>query len=188
MRSQLPSCARRARRAPLRQVALLEQKQHRALAQWETRLKEAKAELIRATQQSTTALERVAQLLAAQAALEGALNKTQKVCARRGVPSPTRPIVSVEWRSQRCALIGGEPGRRAGRCSTPTRVPSSHASSQAGGAVSVPSSGQEDALERGRLVQMVKLQGKEVDALKVEINMLRRKGGHVYSPAPPAPA
>ncbi|KAG8464582.1 hypothetical protein KFE25_009950 [Diacronema lutheri] len=117
-------------------VALLEQKQHRALAQWETRLKEAKAELIRATQQSTTALERVAQLLAAQAALEGALNKTQK----------------------------------------------------AGGAVSVPSSGQEDALERGRLVQMVKLQGKEVDALKVEINMLRRKGGHVYSPAPPAPA
>ena len=59
---------------------------------------------------------------------------------------------------------------------------------QAGGAVSVPSSGQEEALERGRLVQMVKLQGKEIDALKVEINMLRRKGGHVYSPAPPAPA
>lgn len=51
----------------------------------------------------------------------------------------------------------------------------------------MPSSGQEEELERGRLVQMVKLQGKELDALKVEINMLRRKGGHVYGPAPPAP-
>jgi alanyl-tRNA synthetase len=33
--------------------------------------------------------------------------------------------------------------------------------------------------ERNRLVQLVKLQAKEVDALKAEINMLRRKGGHV---------
>ena len=32
-------------------------------------------------------------------------------------------------------------------------------------------------------VQLVKLQAKEVDALKAEINMLRRKGGHVYTPA-----
>jgi hypothetical protein len=37
--------------------------------------------------------------------------------------------------------------------------------------------------ERNRLVQLVKLQAKEVDALKAEINMLRRKGGHVYAPA-----
>merc|ERR1711865_1274190 len=36
--------------------------------------------------------------------------------------------------------------------------------------------------ERNRLVQLVKLQAKEVDALKAEINMLRRKGGHVYTP------
>jgi hypothetical protein len=36
-------------------------------------------------------------------------------------------------------------------------------------------------------VHTVKLQSTEIDALKVEINMLRRKGGHVYSPAPPAP-
>ncbi|KAJ1620191.1 hypothetical protein T492DRAFT_847998 [Pavlovales sp. CCMP2436] len=117
-------------------VTMLDQKQQRALAQWEVRLKQAKADLIRATQQSTQALERVAQLLAAQAQLEGTLNKTQK----------------------------------------------------AGSAISVPSSGQEEALERGRLVQMVKLQGTEIDALKVEINMLRRKGGHVYSSAPAAPA
>ena len=44
--------------------------------------------------------------------------------------------------------------------------------------------------ERNRLVQLVKLQAKEVDALKAEVNMLRRKGGHVYTPAaapPPAP-
>ena len=34
-----------------------------------------------------------------------------------------------------------------------------------------------DAEERMRLVQVVKLQSKEVDALKAEINMLRRKGG-----------
>ena len=37
--------------------------------------------------------------------------------------------------------------------------------------------------ERQRLIQLVKLQAKEVDALKAEINMLRRKGGHVYTPA-----
>ena len=44
-----------------------------------------------------------------------------------------------------------------------------------------------DIEERNRLVQLVKLQAKEVDALKAEINMLRRKGGHVYAPAlPPA--
>lgn len=41
--------------------------------------------------------------------------------------------------------------------------------------------------ERNRLVQLVKLQAKEVDALKAEINMLRRKGGHVYTPAVPPP-
>ena len=40
-----------------------------------------------------------------------------------------------------------------------------------------------DIEERNRLVQLVKLQAKEVDALKAEINMLRRKGGHVYTPA-----
>ena len=37
--------------------------------------------------------------------------------------------------------------------------------------------------ERNRLVQLVKLQAKEVDALKAEINMLRRKGGHVSGSA-----
>ena len=37
------------------------------------------------------------------------------------------------------------------------------------------------------MVQLVKLQAKEVDALKAEINMLRRKGGHVYTPAVSAP-
>ena len=40
--------------------------------------------------------------------------------------------------------------------------------------------------ERQRLVHIVKLQAKEVEALKLEINMLRRKGGHVYS-TPAAP-
>ena len=38
--------------------------------------------------------------------------------------------------------------------------------------------------ERNRLVALVRLQGKEIDALKAEINLLRRKGGHVYVPAP----
>ena len=43
--------------------------------------------------------------------------------------------------------------------------------------------------ERNRLVALVKLQAKEIDALKAEINLLRRKGGHVYTPAllPPQP-
>lgn len=39
--------------------------------------------------------------------------------------------------------------------------------------------------ERNRIVQLVKLQAREVDALKAEINMLKRKGGHVYTPAVP---
>lgn len=39
--------------------------------------------------------------------------------------------------------------------------------------------------ERHRLVSLVKLQAKEVDALKAEINLLRRKGGHIYIPAAP---
>jgi len=36
--------------------------------------------------------------------------------------------------------------------------------------------------ERNRLVGLVKLQAKEIDALKAEINLLRRKGGYVYVP------
>lgn len=39
--------------------------------------------------------------------------------------------------------------------------------------------------ERNRLVALVKLQAREIDALKVEINLLRRKGGHVYIPSLP---
>ena len=38
-----------------------------------------------------------------------------------------------------------------------------------------------EAEERNRLVALVKIQAKEIDALKVEINLLRRKGGHVYA-------
>jgi len=42
--------------------------------------------------------------------------------------------------------------------------------------------------ERNKLVSLVKLQAKEVEALKAEINLLRRKGGHVYvPPLPQAP-
>ena len=38
-----------------------------------------------------------------------------------------------------------------------------------------------DAQERRKLVHLVRLQAREVDALKTEINMLRRKGGHMYA-------
>lgn len=38
-----------------------------------------------------------------------------------------------------------------------------------------------DAEERRKLVQLVRLQAREVDALKAEIMMLRRKGGHIYA-------
>ena len=38
-----------------------------------------------------------------------------------------------------------------------------------------------EAEERNRLVALVKIQAKEIDALKMEINLLRRKGGHVYA-------
>ncbi|KAL1522827.1 hypothetical protein AB1Y20_017796 [Prymnesium parvum] len=37
--------------------------------------------------------------------------------------------------------------------------------------------------ERNSLVQLVKIQAKEIEALKLEINTLRRKGGHVYTGA-----
>merc|ERR1719261_911486 len=39
-------------------------------------------------------------------------------------------------------------------------------------------SANKEAQERRRLVHLVRLQAREVDALKAEINMLRRKGGH----------
>eukprot|EP00741_Cyanophora_paradoxa_P024459 tig00022075_g23616.t1 len=45
-----------------------------------------------------------------------------------------------------------------------------------------PSASKENA-ERQRLMELVKLQAREIDALKAEIQMLRRKGGQVYSPA-----
>ena len=40
--------------------------------------------------------------------------------------------------------------------------------------------------QRNRLVALVKLQAREIDALRVEINLLRRKGGHVYVPSLPS--
>ena len=40
-----------------------------------------------------------------------------------------------------------------------------------------------DLEERNRLVALVKLQAREIDALKVEISLLRRKGGHIYVPS-----
>lgn len=43
-----------------------------------------------------------------------------------------------------------------------------------------------EALERERLLELVKLQADRIDGIKHEIAMLRRKGGHVYNP-PPAP-
>lgn len=48
-----------------------------------------------------------------------------------------------------------------------------------------PTGNDAERAERSRLVQLVKIQAKEIEALKVEINMLRRKGGHVYSPPVP---
>ncbi|CAB1112884.1 unnamed protein product [Ectocarpus sp. CCAP 1310/34] len=41
--------------------------------------------------------------------------------------------------------------------------------------------------ERDRLAALVKLQGRELDAIKAEINLLRRKGGHIYAPVPLPP-
>jgi len=38
------------------------------------------------------------------------------------------------------------------------------------------------AQERAHMMDLVQMQANEIDALKAEINMLRRKGGHVYTP------
>jgi len=65
-----------------------------------------------------------------------------------------------------------------------------------GGGVAVADKGptiRKEIEERNRLVSLVKLQAKELEAIKAEINLLRRKGGHIYAPAsqasdiPPAP-
>ncbi|CAH1796965.1 unnamed protein product [Owenia fusiformis] len=46
-----------------------------------------------------------------------------------------------------------------------------------------------DLRERQRLIQLVQLQAQEVEALKEEIMLLSRKGGHILPPAqPPAPS
>ena len=42
-----------------------------------------------------------------------------------------------------------------------------------------------DLQERQRLIQLVQLQAQEVDALKEEITLLSRKGGHILPPAQP---
>ena len=42
-----------------------------------------------------------------------------------------------------------------------------------------------DVRERQRLVQLVQLQAQEIDALKDEILLLSRKGGHILPPAQP---
>ena len=42
-----------------------------------------------------------------------------------------------------------------------------------------------EAEERRQLIMLAQLQAQEMDAFKAEINMLRRKGGHLYTPAPP---
>lgn len=47
---------------------------------------------------------------------------------------------------------------------------------------------QADVRERGRLVQLVQLQAQEVEALKEEIGLLSRKGGHILPPAAAPPA
>ena len=44
-----------------------------------------------------------------------------------------------------------------------------------------------DEEEKQRLVQLVRLQEREINALKAEINLLRMKGGHVYTPSPQEP-
>ena len=45
-----------------------------------------------------------------------------------------------------------------------------------------------DLHERQRLIQLVHLQAQEIDALKEEITLLSRKGGHILPPAqPPLP-
>ena len=47
---------------------------------------------------------------------------------------------------------------------------------------------QADVHERQRLIQLVHLQAQEVEALKEEITLLSRKGGHILPPAqPPLP-
>lgn len=42
-----------------------------------------------------------------------------------------------------------------------------------------------DARERQRLIQLVQLQAQEIEALKDEILLLSRKGGHILPPAQP---
>jgi len=42
-----------------------------------------------------------------------------------------------------------------------------------------------DTKERQKLMDTVRIQAREIDALRAEIQMLRRKGGHVYMPVAP---
>merc|ERR1711871_1359034 len=114
-----------------------ELKNDRQIMSMKTQYKKFREAMLRATQENTTLLQRVAELSQKQFKLEKELNASggQLHVNDRG------PIIKNETE------------------------------------------------ERNRLVQLVKLQAKEVDALKAEVNMLRRKGGHVYTPAvAPQPA
>jgi len=109
-------------------IKRIEVSQDRALQAMQGKLKAAKLELKRVTDESSQSLNTVANLFEQQHQLENALNNKQ------------------------------EGGQKA-----PPREPHVERS------------------ERNSLVQLVKIQAKEVEALKLEINMLRRKGGHVYT-------
>jgi len=107
-------------------IKRVEVSQDRALQAMQAKLKRAKLELKRATDQSSASLNAVANLFEQQHQLEGSLNQKQQQKV-----APREPTL--------------------------------------------------ERSERNSLVQLVKIQAKEVEALKLEINMLRRKGGHVYT-------
>jgi len=109
-------------------IKAVEGQQDRALQAMQAKLKQAKHDLKRATEQSSESLNTVATLFEQQHQLENALNNKQQQKMANREPHAERK-------------------------------------------------------ERNSLVQLVKIQAKEIEALKLEINMLRRKGGHVYTGA-----
>jgi hypothetical protein len=214
-------------------IKRVEVSQDRALQAMQAKLKRAKLELKRATDQSSASLNAVANLFEQQHQLEGSLNQKQqqKVAPRevraREVPpgAAVRPAVPpptayrAPYRTLHTATAhrhtATPPHRHTATpphrhtATPPSRTPphrhtatpphrhtatpphrhtapradDSHTATAPPISHRLPRAPQPtlERSERNSLVQLVKIQAKEVEALKLEINMLRRKGGHVYT-------
>ena len=121
-------------------------------------------QLLSLTQDNTSLLRVIGDLTAQQMKLERELNTQVRAAAA--------PLGSwrVWWCTQWCPCLPNV-GAYPSRVQSITGI---HVADSEPGA-------KQEAEERQRLMQLVKLQASEMEALRMEISVLRRKGGHIFT-------